>query len=135
MEIHQSAVILLLVLSVSFSAHGQMNVKLLNQNVILSNLPAQSCGLNKHINGTANGCKKVHTFIQANIGAAMAVCGRGGISQGGGLYRSRKTFNTVVCTLKSGSKSPNCQYTGVKSKRYFVLRCARGWPVSYEKSI
>ncbi|XP_042605618.1 ribonuclease-like 3 [Cyprinus carpio] len=145
MEIHPSAVILLLLLAASFTAYGQPDdikpryKKFLNQH------------LGPHVNehacdreirkrditapGTANGCKEVNTFIQANKNDIKVVCGKGGTPQGNNLFKSNQRFPVVTCKLQTRQRHPNCQYRGKKSTRYIVLGCDRGWPVHYEEGI
>ncbi|KAL1251691.1 hypothetical protein QQF64_019487 [Cirrhinus molitorella] len=145
MEIHQSAVILLLVLASSFTAYGQPDdikpryQKFLNQH-LGPRVSEQDCGkeISKRgitASGTANGCKDVNTFIQANKNDIKVVCGRGGTPQGRNLFKSNQPFPVVTCKLQSGQRQPNCQYRGKKSTRYIVLGCDREWPVHYEEGI
>ncbi len=145
MEIHQSAVILLLVLAASFTVYGQPDnikpryQKFLNQHYG-PRVSEQDC--DKEIRkrditaaGTANGCKDVNTFVQANTNDIKAVCGRGGTPHGNNLFKSNQPFPLVTCKLQSGQRHPKCQYRGKKSTRYIVLGCDRGWPVHYEEGI
>ncbi|RXN35814.1 ribonuclease-like 3 [Labeo rohita] len=97
MEIHQSAVILLLVFAASFTAYGQPHdikpryQKSLNQH-LGPRVSEHDC--DKEIkkrgitaSGTGNGCKEVNTFIQANENNIKVVCGRnGGTPQGRNLF-------------------------------------------------
>uniref|UniRef100_A0A673KSI3 Ribonuclease like 2 n=1 Tax=Sinocyclocheilus rhinocerous TaxID=307959 RepID=A0A673KSI3_9TELE len=89
--------------------------------------------------GTANSCKKVNTFIQANKNDIKVVCGRnGGTPQGNNLFKSNQPFPVVTCKLQSGQRHPNCQYRGKKGKtstRYIVLGCDQEWPVHYDEDI
>ncbi|KAI2645508.1 Ribonuclease-like 3 [Labeo rohita] len=126
MEIHQSAVILLLVLAASFTAYGQPHdikpcyQKFLNQHLGL-HVSEHDC--DKEIrkrgitaSGTANGCKDINTFLPANKNNIKVVCGRnGGTPQGGNLFKSNHPFPVVTCKLQSGQRHPNFQYRGKKS--------------------
>ncbi|XP_077081851.1 ribonuclease-like 3 [Siphateles boraxobius] len=142
MEIHQSAVILLMLLCVSFSTHAQpaqikpRYQKFLNQH-FGPDMSEQKCDSEmrkRGITGTENGCKDVNTFIQANSNNIKAVCGRGGTPQDGNLFKSNQPFPVISCTLQSGSRPPNCKYgNGKKSTRYVVLGCEQGWPVHYDE--
>ncbi len=145
MEIHQSAVILLLVLAASFTVYGQppditpRYQKFLTQHYG-PHVSEQDCDKeirNRHITaaGTANGCKEVNTFVQANTNEIKAVCGRGGTPHVNNKTISNQPFPVVTCTRKSGQRHPKCQYIGNKSTRYIVLGCDRGWPVHYEEGI
>ncbi|KAK7136689.1 hypothetical protein R3I93_016894 [Phoxinus phoxinus] len=144
MEIHQSAVILLLVVCVSFSAHAQpphilpRYQKFLNQHrdPDMSEQKCDSEMRKRGITGTGNGCKPVNTFIQANTNQIKAVCGGGGTPQGGNLFKSNQPFPVITCRLQSGERPPRCEYhKGKKSTRYIVLGCEKGWPVHYEEGI
>ncbi|KAK7126511.1 hypothetical protein R3I94_017862 [Phoxinus phoxinus] len=139
MEIHQSAVILLLVLCVSFSAHAQepppyvrdRYLKFLNQHRgPFVNVEMCTSEISKrNITAPDGGCKPVNTFIKAFTDYIDPVCGGGKYSK---LYRSNQPFNVVTCTLEPEPKYPNCTYTGKLSTQYIVLGCIRGWPVHYE---
>ncbi|XP_026054708.1 ribonuclease-like 3 [Carassius auratus] len=148
MEIHASAVILLLILAASFTAYGDEQPppdinpryqKFLSQHVGLR-VSEHACDreIRKRditASGTENGCKEVNTFIKAKKDIIRVVCGKGGTPQGKNLFKSNKPFPVVTCKLKSGQRHPNCQYRGKKSTRYIVLGCDRGWPVHYEEGI
>ncbi|KAK9967231.1 hypothetical protein ABG768_001639 [Culter alburnus] len=144
MDIHQSAVILLLILSVSSFTHGQPDnikpryIKFLNQHYGPS-MTEQKCTSEirkRDITGNDDGCKPVNTFIQANSNDIRAVCGRGGTPQGGNLFKSNQPFPVITCKLQNGQRPPRCEYgRGKRSTRYIVLGCAEGWPVHYEEGI
>ncbi|XP_051731576.1 ribonuclease-like 3 [Ctenopharyngodon idella] len=143
MEIHHSAVILLLLLSMPFSTQGQPEKikpgyqKFLNQH-FGPDMNEQKCTSeirNKKITGTDNSCKDVNTFIKANSDNIKAVCGKAGTPQGGNLFKSNQPFPVIICKLKSGERHPKCEYRGVKDTRYIVLGCEEGWPVHYDKDI
>ncbi|XP_056109144.1 ribonuclease-like 3 [Rhinichthys klamathensis goyatoka] len=143
MEIHQSAVILLLLLCVSFSTHAQPdNIKPRYQKFLDQHfgpdMTEQRCNSemnsrNRDITGTDGGCKDVNTFIQANSKDIRKVCGAGGTPQGGNLFKSNQPFPVITCKLPNG-RPPRCDYgKGKKSTRYIVLGCAEGWPVHYDE--
>ncbi len=143
MEIHQSAVIVLMLLAASFTAYGQTDryKNFLNQHLGPS-VSVQGCDSeirNREItaSGTENGCKEVNTFIHANKKDIKVVCDpkKGGIPQGNNLFRSNQPFPVVTCTLQSGDRHPKCKYRGEKSNRYIVLGCEGGWPVHYDEGI
>uniref|UniRef100_A0A9J8C566 Ribonuclease like 2 n=1 Tax=Cyprinus carpio carpio TaxID=630221 RepID=A0A9J8C566_CYPCA len=143
MEIHPSAVILLLLLAASFTAYGQPDdikpryQKFLSQHVGLR-VSEHDCNREirkRDITASENGCKEVNTFIKAKKDIIRVVCGKGGTPQGKNLFKSNKPFPVVTCKLKSGERRPKCQYRGKKSTRYIVLGCDRGWPVHYEEGI
>ncbi|KAK9967255.1 hypothetical protein ABG768_001662 [Culter alburnus] len=145
MEIHQSAVILLLILIVPSFTHGQppdqimhSYKKFLNQH-LGPDMTEQKCDSEMRKRGITvndNGCKPVNTFIQANSNQIKAVCGNGGIPHGNNLFRSIQPFPVITCTLKSGVRYPRCEYgKGKKSTRYIVLKCVEGWPVHYDEGI
>ncbi|XP_056109200.1 ribonuclease-like 3 [Rhinichthys klamathensis goyatoka] len=141
MEIHQSAVILLLVLCVSFFTHAQppqikpRYQKFLNQH-LGPDMNKQKCTSEikkRDITAITGGCKDVNTFIQANKNQINTVCGKGGTPQGGNLFKSNQPFPVITCKLQSGERPPKCEYRkGKKSTRYIVLGCEQGWPVHYE---
>ncbi|KAL1251678.1 hypothetical protein QQF64_019474 [Cirrhinus molitorella] len=146
MEIHQSAVILLLVLAASFNAHGQPDnikpryQKFLNQHlgphVSQSDCDKEIRKRDITASGTEHGCKEVNTFIQANKNNIKVVCGKGGTPQGRNLFKSNQPFPVVICKLQSGERHPNCKYRAVGKKpqtRYIVLGCDGEWPVHYEE--
>uniref|UniRef100_A0A671LWZ8 Ribonuclease like 2 n=1 Tax=Sinocyclocheilus anshuiensis TaxID=1608454 RepID=A0A671LWZ8_9TELE len=89
------------------------------------------------VSESANGCKEVNTFIQANTNNIKTVCGDGGTPQmnNRNLSMSNQPFPVVTCKLQSGQRHPNCQYRGKKSTRYIVLGCKEGWPVHYDEGI
>ncbi|CAM4660354.1 unnamed protein product [Leuciscus chuanchicus] len=125
MEIHQSVVILLLVLCVSFSTHAQPPgyQHFLNQHVgpLVNAAMCTSEIRNRRITAPDGGCKPVNTFIQANAGVINPVCGRGGTPVGGNLFQSNNPFNVVTCRLQSGTP-PNCIYrTGQLATLKIVL--------------
>ncbi|XP_067271575.1 ribonuclease-like 3 [Pseudorasbora parva] len=141
MEIHQSAVILLLVFCVSFSTlHAQPAYilpryqKFLNQH-LGPHMSGQKCTSEireRNITGTDNLCKPVNTFIQANENDLKAVCARTN-QMNRNLFKSGQQYPVVTCRLQSGEKHPDCKYsTGKLSTRYIVLGCTGGWPVHYE---
>ncbi|XDV23820.1 hypothetical protein PO909_028217 [Leuciscus waleckii] len=143
MEIHQSAVILLLVLCVSFSTHAQppdyikpRYQKFLNQHFgpDMSEQDCTNAMRKKGITGADGGCKDVNTFIKANSNHIKVVCGNGGKPQGGNLFKSNQPFTVITCSLRSGLRPPRCEYgRGKKSLRYIVLGCEKGWPVHYDE--
>ncbi|KAK9967227.1 hypothetical protein ABG768_001635 [Culter alburnus] len=131
MEIHQSAVILLLILSVSSFTHAQPDyikpryIKFLNQHYGPS-MTVKKCDSVIHENKefihseTVNGCKEINTFIQANSDHIRA---------------SNQPFPVITCKLQSGERPPHCKYRGVRDSRDIVLRCDHGWPVHYDEGI
>ncbi|XP_067254939.1 ribonuclease-like 3 [Chanodichthys erythropterus] len=146
MEIHQSAVILLLIFSVSSFTHGQPPAhikpryeKFLKQHYN-PDMTVQKCDTVIRANRdfihseTENGCKKINSFIQANSNDIKAVCGRAGKPYHN-MVASTKPFSVVTCKLHSGDTHPNCKYRGVRDTRYIVLACEHGWPVHYDEGI
>ncbi|XP_067254940.1 ribonuclease-like 3 [Chanodichthys erythropterus] len=140
MEIHQSAVILLLILSVSSFTHGQpadirqRYEKFRNQHVdpYMTEDMCTRVIKSRRINVNGRQCKPVNSFIAANEHQINEVCGRGGTPQGGDLFESNQPFFVVKCTSSGGTYYPNCQYSGRSYTRKIVLLCDRGWPVHYE---
>ncbi|KAK7136691.1 hypothetical protein R3I93_016896 [Phoxinus phoxinus] len=140
MEIHQSAVILLLVLCVSFSAHGQPEgyEHFLKQHVFGA-MTVQKCDGEIHRRGivrpqTTNGCKEKNTFILADKKHVNTVCGAAGTPEG--IYRkSNNPFPMVICKLHSGNTHPHCKYRGFTDTRKIVVRCEDGWPVHYADDV
>ncbi|KAK7136692.1 hypothetical protein R3I93_016897 [Phoxinus phoxinus] len=146
MEIHQSAVILLLVLCVSFSAHAQPQPgynNFLKQHVFGA-MTVQKCDGEIHAREivrplTTNGCKEKNTFILANKKDVKAVCDKAGTPQGDKRI-SNKPFPVVICKLQKKKKEdrpthPHCEYRGTRSTRKIVVRCEDGWPVHYAEDV
>lgn len=142
MEIHQSAVILLLILSVSPFAHGQpadvrrRYEKFRNQHVI-PGMTVNDCTSkieNRDITGTDGDCKPVNSFIVANADTINTVCGRGGtrLRNDRNLFESNLPFFVVKCNLKT-SRNGKCEYVGRSYTSKIVLACDKGWPVHYER--
>ncbi|XP_065126450.2 ribonuclease-like 3 [Paramisgurnus dabryanus] len=143
---HQSAVILLLVLCASLSTDAQpADVReryktFLNQHVN-GNMNEHICTSvirSRHITKpNTNECKEVNTFIQANGNTVKSVCTGGGriYNYQRNLYISLNPFPVITCTLKSGTRRPNCEYRGHKSTRYIVVACEQGWPTHYDEGI
>ncbi|XP_050975847.1 ribonuclease-like 3 [Labeo rohita] len=139
MEIHQSTVILLLLLSVSSFTHGQpadimrRYQKFLNQHhgPFVNREMCTSEIRNRNIVSETGDCKPVNTFIQAEDHQITAVCARNN-RLNSNLYKSSTPFNVVTCRLKSG-QWPNCEYyRGSLYTRYIVLACERGLPIHYQ---
>ncbi|XP_067253070.1 ribonuclease-like 3 [Chanodichthys erythropterus] len=146
MEIHQSAVILLLIFSVSSFTHGEIpeNIKPRYENFLNQHfgpdMTVKNCdsvikkrGIIR--GGTENGCKEINSFINANSKDIRAVCEKAGTPQGGDLFKSNQPFPVITCKLKSGEKHQKCEYRGVSDTRYIVLGCDHGWPVHYDEGI
>lgn len=143
MEIHQSTVILLLVLSVSSSTHGysayawrryqnfldQHRAPFVNREMCTNEISERKIGSETGV------CKRVNTFIQANENQLKAVC-VGGTQLNSNFFVSGQTFPLVTCRLQNGEQIyPNCQYQrGQLSTRYIVLACTEGLPVHYNRS-
>ncbi|KAK7141257.1 hypothetical protein R3I93_015422 [Phoxinus phoxinus] len=149
MGIHQSTVIVLLVLCAFFSLsiYGQpAEVRrryehFLTQHVYGA-MTEQRCDRvirERRItqSETSNNCKEVNTFIQANSNEVRAVCTGGGtrLPENRDLYISENGFPVVMCTLRSGGRRPNCNYRGGTSFRKIVVACEGGWPVHYQEGV
>ncbi|XP_056109149.1 ribonuclease-like 3 [Rhinichthys klamathensis goyatoka] len=141
MEIHQSAVILLLVVCVSFSTHAQPDgyEKFLKQHVFGA-MTVQKCDSEIRIRGivrpqTTNGCKETNTFILANKKYVRAVCGKAGTALGDDKFMSNNPFPVVICKKNSGDTHPHCKYRGVRSTRKIVVSCEDGWPTHYAEDV
>lgn len=141
MEIHQSAVILLLILSVSSFTHGQ---PALYHNFLdrhrCPDMNEQQCDSKikeRHITDFDNYCTDINTFIQASETDIKAVCSKkGGTPLNDYLFNSTKTFPVVICKLcnfQKCKKFPDCKYIGFKENRHIVLKCDNGWPVDYQE--
>ncbi|XP_056109151.1 ribonuclease-like 3 [Rhinichthys klamathensis goyatoka] len=140
MEIHQSAVILLLVVCVSFSTHAVPDgYKHFLKQHVFGAMTVQKCDSEIHTRGivqsdTTNGCKDINTFILANKKDVNAVCGKAGTQRGNNRV-SNNPFPVVICKLHSGNTHPHCEYRGTRSTRQIVVRCEDGWPVHYAEDI
>ncbi|KAK7126510.1 hypothetical protein R3I94_017861 [Phoxinus phoxinus] len=136
MEIHPSAVILLLVLCVSFSAHAQQPPPgywhFLNNHVFAA-MTVQKCDseiLAREIAlpQTSDGCRDRNAFIVANSNDVKAICGAGGTPRGTNRI-SNNPLPVITCNLQSGNTQPQCRYRGVRTSRRIVVRCIGAWPV------
>ncbi|KAL1252212.1 hypothetical protein QQF64_020008 [Cirrhinus molitorella] len=141
MGIHQSTVILLLLLCVSSFTHGQpANVmrryqKFLSQHrgpYVNREMCTSEIRVRNIVSETGD-CKPVNTFIQAQDDTIKAVCSGGTrLYYNRNLFRSSTPFSVVTCRYRRGSW-PNCEYyTGKLSTRSIVLACDQGLPVHYE---
>ncbi|XP_073710706.1 ribonuclease-like 3 [Misgurnus anguillicaudatus] len=146
-KMHQSAVILLLVLCASLSTDAQpadvrqRYEKFLRQHVY-GKMNERICDseIRKRqitLSDTDNGCKEVNTFIQANGNTVRAVCTGGGTiyNKQRNLYISNNPFPVITCKLTGGTRRPNCVYRGHKSTRKIVVACEQGWPTHYDEGI
>ncbi len=141
MEMHQSTVILLLLLSVSSFTHGQSAYTRLRYQKFLTqhlapNVNREMCTseIRKRNIGSETGeCKPVNSFIQADENLIKAVCARNN-RLNSNLFQNNQPFPLVTCRLQRG-QWPNCEYyTGRLSTLYIVLACDQGLPVHYERS-
>ncbi|XP_076595895.1 ribonuclease-like [Chaetodon auriga] len=82
-----------------------------------------------------NKCKKLNTFILADIKQVTAVCGKQG-EPAGDMTKSRQRFNIVVCELENQTaKYPKCQYCGDKLHKKIIIKCKEGRPVHYDGDV
>ncbi|KAM3612442.1 uncharacterized protein V6R79_008431 [Siganus canaliculatus] len=85
-----------------------------------------------------NGCKKINTFIRAQINEVKPVCEKDGEPYGE-MTKSLKRFKIVVCTLKEEknkkAKYPNCHYRGKALTKKIIIKCIQGFPVHYDGDI
>lgn len=137
MEIHQSTVILLLLLCVSSYTHAQSWARYQNflnhhRGPFVNVEMCTSEIRHRKITDSAGECKRVNSFIRAPDEHITAVC-TGGTRLYYNLFRSGTPFDVVTCRLKSGQTHPNCEYyRGRLSIQYIVLACEHGLPVHYE---
>nr|XP_055034986.1 ribonuclease-like 3 [Misgurnus anguillicaudatus] len=143
---HQSAVILWLVLCASLSTDAQpadvqeRYKNFLNQHVF-SHMNEHKCDRvirKRHITQpNTNKCKEVNTFIQANGNTVESVCTGGGTIYNNqrNLYISNNPFPVITCKLRKGARRPKCVYRGRKSTRKIVVACEQGLPTHYDEGI
>ncbi|KAI1888828.1 hypothetical protein AGOR_G00172780 [Albula goreensis] len=79
-------------------------------------------------------CKRVNSFIIADVNQIKAVC-RSGTHVGGNVVRSGQPFQVISCRRQSGDQHPNCQYRGRSGTRYIDIACNQGLPVHYDGDI
>uniref|UniRef100_A0A8C2F1P0 Ribonuclease like 2 n=1 Tax=Cyprinus carpio TaxID=7962 RepID=A0A8C2F1P0_CYPCA len=140
MEIHQSTVILLLLLCVSSYTHAQPAHTMRRYQNFLNHhrgpyVNVEMCTdviRDRKITDSAGYCKPVNSFIRAPDHLITAVCS-GGTRLYYNLFRSGTPFDVVTCRLKSGQTHPDCEYDrGRLSIGNIVLGCEHGLPVHYE---
>lgn len=139
MEIHQSAVILLLLLAASFTTYGQLDrhPRFNNQHVY-PNMNVNDCDRvieQRIINPNGSPCKHLNTFIKANENEIDEVCGDGGTKlQSHNLFRSNQHFDLIACNLIISESNSKCKYRGQeKHGHHVILACDGNHPVHYER--
>ncbi|CAM4614002.1 angiogenin-like [Lepidochelys kempii] len=88
-----------------------------------------------------NTCKKINTFIHANINAIRAVCTKGGgtdyqTKSNQIMRQSLHKFNitTCICTSREGTPLKKCKYQTAADFRMIVIACNDGFPMHFEES-
>lgn len=79
-----------------------------------------------------NKCKKINTFVRADINTVKSICNGKGVPHGD-KTKSNQRFNLVVCELKKQSTKPlRCHYKGhEKLSKRIIIKCEKGYPVHY----
>ena len=141
MKVQQFLLPLVLLLSVTLSAHSQSAEvsqryqKFVTQH-INGNMNEYICDreirTRKITQANSNDCKERNTFIQASAQLVKRICGDAGTHYSGNLFKSNQPFPIVTCTHRGGARPPRCEYRGHKSTRYIAIACEEGWPVHYE---
>lgn len=137
-KMHQSMVILLLVLCASLSTDAQpANYWKFVRQHVQTGMTANMCNTmigNRQI-WNNDGCKPVNTFIDALDHHVRAVCTGGGQPLGNNLYRSLYQFDVVTCRYTRSTIQTGCQYNGFITRfTHIVLACINGWPVHFQRN-
>uniref|UniRef100_A0A3B4YUU5 Ribonuclease A-domain domain-containing protein n=1 Tax=Seriola lalandi dorsalis TaxID=1841481 RepID=A0A3B4YUU5_SERLL len=84
----------------------------------------------RHISGLNKKCKRINTFILANIKQVKSICD---IVPYDNVTISNQCFDIVVCNLtQQKAKLAKCQYSGQKiDKKLIIIKCEQGYPVHY----
>lgn len=130
MKIHQSTVILLLVICVPLSTYSQNFEAFKKKHLAPKDMSEDKCTTEiktKAINKDGR-CKKINTFIKAEIDDIKKIC----------TTKEEKNFKGIGfdvfdCNKNEGVKE--CTYTGTFRKGItIILTCKNGFPVHYERS-
>ncbi|XP_006039390.1 angiogenin-2-like [Alligator sinensis] len=78
-------------------------------------------------------CKTTNTFIHENTNDIRAVCAEEDI--GGGLHKSRRSFQITTCKAHGNKSLQNCRYRATRSYRDIVIGCdEEGFPVHLDET-
>ncbi|ROI38978.1 Ribonuclease-like 3 [Anabarilius grahami] len=137
MKIHQSTVILLLVICAPLSTYSQTYEAFKNKHVTQDKMTGKDCTAvieNRRINENRE-CKPINTFIMATEDEIKAVCKDGKPQEDGKTFISNTEFDVIDCTfdIKEGD---TCKYKDdvEQQKKPITLTCENGLPVHYGAS-
>ncbi len=127
MKIHQSAVILLLVVCAPLSSYSQTYQQFINKHLAPAGMKIDDCTakiLELKINQGTD-CKKTNTFIQATEDEIANLCTNTNIYSG-------KKFDVIVCTGTSLNNKAPCKYRSKSKKNHtLTVTCENYLPVHY----
>ncbi|ROI38979.1 Ribonuclease-like 3 [Anabarilius grahami] len=132
MKIHQSTVILLLVVCAPLSTYSQNYEAFKNKHVGRLKLTGKDCTAvieNRRINENRKNCKPKNTFIMATEDEIKAICKDGKPQQDGKTFISNTEFDVIDCTFDK-KEGDTCKYNGVEEKKTIALTCEL-FPVHY----
>ncbi|ROI38977.1 Ribonuclease-like 3 [Anabarilius grahami] len=137
MKIHQSTVILLLVICAPLSTYSQTYEAFKNKHVGPDKMTGKDCTAvieNRRINENRK-CKPFNTFIMATEDEIKAVCKTGKKQEDGKTFISNTEFDVIGCTFDI-KEDDTCKYKDdVEPKKIQItLTCENGLPVHYGKS-
>ncbi len=130
MKIHQSAVILLLVVCAPLSSYSQTYQHFINKHLAPAGMKIDDCtniikgkGIKLKIpNKAGTYCNPINTFIQTTEDAIKGICTN--VNQHTGI------FNVIECTLLNNM--PPCTYGGTfRAKHEITVTCDKSLPVHY----
>ncbi len=127
MKIHQSTVILLLVVCAPLSSYGQNFKDFKNKHLAPAGMKIGDCTdtiLGRGINHGAY-CKAINTFTKPTENEIANLCTNANIYSG-------KQFNVIEYT--SLNNTPSCNYSGRSRKNHtLTVTCKNNLPVHYGK--
>ncbi|ROI38982.1 Ribonuclease-like 3 [Anabarilius grahami] len=136
MKIHQSTVILLLVICAPLSTYSQNYEAFKNNHVTQDKMTGRDCTAvieNRHINKDGD-CKQINTFILATEQQIKDVCKTGKKQADGKTFISNTEFDVIDCTYEK-KENNGCKYKDVKPRKTTItLTCENGLPVHYGKA-
>ncbi len=130
MKIHQSAVILLLVVCAPLSSYSQTYQHFINKHLAPAGMKIDDCtniikgkGINKEIIKKVTDCKTTNTFIQTTEDEIKSICTN--VNKYAG-----NQFDVIECTFLNNK--PPCTYQGrILQKPTITVTCDKNVPVHY----
>lgn len=89
---------------------------------------------------TSGWCKQMNTFVHESWETVKAICSQGQVTCKNGknnCHKSSSTLHITDCSLKGGSKYPNCYYTTTDSQKHIIIACDGNpyVPVHFDASV